>query len=69
MEWQPYPNLPVYVVCPIDGEWCSHTLQRNYLFPISHNLEQKECDHAVEGESSNETTPVSHEKGAPWSTG
>ena len=40
VEWQPYPNLPVYVVCPMDGEGCSQTLHRNYLFPISPNLEQ-----------------------------
>ena len=25
-EWQPYPNLPVYVVCPIDWEGYSHIL-------------------------------------------
>ena len=40
MEWQPYPNLPVYVVCPWDGEGCRCTLHRNYLLPISNNLEQ-----------------------------
>ena len=31
MEWWPYPNLPVYMVCSRDG---------NYLLPISNNLEQ-----------------------------
>ena len=41
VEWQPYPNLPAYVVHPIDGEGCSHTLHRNYLLPISHNWEQE----------------------------
>ena len=30
---QPYPNIPVYVVCPRDGEGCSQTLHRNYLLP------------------------------------
>ena len=32
--------LPVYVICPRDGEGCSQTLHRNYLLPISNNLEQ-----------------------------
>ena len=58
MEWQSYPNLPVYLVHPIDGEGYSHTLHQNFLLPISHNLEQDECQNAVEGESSNEPTPV-----------
>ena len=53
-------NLPVYVVCPIDREGCSYTLHRNNLLPISHNLEQEECDNAVEGGGSNEPTPVPH---------
>ena len=35
VEWQSYPNLPVYVVYPIDGEGCSYTLHRNYLLAIS----------------------------------
>ena len=26
VKQQPYPNLPVYVVCPIDWKGCSHTL-------------------------------------------
>ena len=26
VEWQPYPNLPVCVVFPIDGEGAAHTL-------------------------------------------
>ena len=39
VEWQPYPNLPVYVVHPIDGGGCSCTLHRNYLLPINNNLE------------------------------
>ena len=32
---------------PIDGEGCSCTLHRNYLFPITNNLEQEECEKAV----------------------
>ena len=32
------PNLPVYVVCPRDGEGCSQTLHRNYLLPINSNM-------------------------------
>ena len=49
VERHPYPNLPVYVVCPIDGEEGSQTLHRNYLLPISNNLEQAECENPVEG--------------------
>ena len=47
VEWQAYPDLPVCGVCPIDGEGHSHTLHWNFLLPISHNLEQDECENAV----------------------
>ena len=60
----PYPNLPVYVICSIDGEGYSHALHWNFLLPISHNLEQDEGKIAVEGTSSNEPTPVPHEEDA-----
>ena len=54
-------NLPVYVVHPIDGEGHSHTLQRNYLLPISNNLEQEAGDNSAEGDApSDEPTPVLH---------
>ena len=49
MEKQPYPNVPVYVVCPRDGEGHSQTLHRNYLLPICPNLEQGEMDKAMVG--------------------
>ena len=39
VEKQPYPNVPVYVVCPRDGEGHSQTLHMNYLLPISSNPE------------------------------
>ena len=59
VEWQPYPNLPVYVVCPRDGEGCSRTLHRNYLLPISDNLEQVEDENSVVGvEPIDKPTPV-----------
>ena len=57
VEWQPYPNLPVYVVHPIDGEGYSCTLHRNYLLPISSNLEQGECESSV-GENGQSGTPI-----------
>ena len=38
VEKQPYPNVPVYVVHPRDGEGHSQTLHRNYLLPISSNI-------------------------------
>ena len=31
VERQPYPNVPVYVACPRDGEGHSQTLHRNYV--------------------------------------
>ena len=49
MERWPYPNIPVYVVCPRDGEGCSQTLHRNYLLPISLTLEQAGGDTPVAG--------------------
>ena len=59
MEKWPYPNLPVYVLCPRDGEGCSQTLHRNYLLPISSNIEQDKKDTPVAGgEHTNTSTPV-----------
>ena len=57
MEKQPYPNGPVYLVCPRDGEGCSWTLHRNYLLPISPNLVQSELDKPVAGVG-NDTSPT-----------
>ena len=59
MEKWPYPNVPVYVVCPRDGEGCSWTLHRNYLLPINSNMGQDEKDAPVAGvESTTTSTPV-----------
>ena len=44
VERWPYPNVPVYMVCPGDGEGHSWTLHMNYLLPISSNIEQDEKD-------------------------
>ena len=44
VEKWPYPNVPVYVVCPRDGDECSWTLHRNYLLPINSNIGQDEKD-------------------------
>ena len=60
VEQQPYPNLSVCVVCPIDGEGCSHTLHWNFLLLTSHNLEQEQCENVVERGGSNRPTPVPH---------
>ena len=57
VEKQPYPNVPVYVVCSRDGEGHSWTLHRNYLLPISPNLEQSEMDKSVAGVG-NDTPPT-----------
>ena len=59
VEKQPYPNLPVYMVYPMDGEGCSQILHRNYLLPISNNLEQAEDENLLKVvEPINEPTPV-----------
>ena len=61
MLWKsgPIPNLPVYVVCPRDGEGCSQTLHRNYLLPISSNMEQDETDGSEDRvENNTSLTPV-----------
>ena len=57
VEKQPYPNVPVYMVCPRDGEGCSQNLHRNYLLPISPNLEQAKMDKPVVGVG-NDTSPT-----------
>ena len=57
MEKQPYPNIPVYVVSPVDREGCSQTLHRNYLLPISPNLEHGKMDKPVAG-AGNDTSPT-----------
>ena len=59
MLWKsgPYPDLPVYVVCPRDGEGHSRTLHRNYLLPISSNMEQDETD-GSEVENNTSLTPA-----------
>ena len=49
MERWPYPNVPIHVVGPRDGEGCSQTLHRTYLLPISSNLEQNEKDAPMTG--------------------
>ena len=48
VEKWPYPNLPVYVVCPRDGEGHSQILHRNYLLPINSNMGQDEADGSEE---------------------
>ena len=57
VEKWPYPNVPVYVVCPRDRKWCNWTLHRNYLLPISLNLEQSKMDKPVAGVG-NDTSPA-----------
>ena len=59
VENWPSPNLPVYVVCPRDGEGCSQTLHRNYLLPIRSNIGQDEKDEPMAGDDNNNaSTPV-----------
>ena len=59
VEKPPYPNVPVYVVCPRDGEGCCWTLHRNYLLPMNSNIRQDEKDEPMAGvENNNTSTPV-----------
>ena len=48
-EKQPYPNVPIYVVCPRDGEGHRWTLHRNYLLTINPNMEQDEKEKPMAG--------------------
>ena len=58
MLWkQPYPGVPVYVVCPRDKKGHSQTLHRNYLLPINSNIEQGKMDKPVAGVG-NTTSPT-----------
>ena len=50
VEKQPYPNIPVYVVCPRDGEGHSWTLHSNYLLPINSNMGQGKADESEESQ-------------------
>ena len=59
VEKQPYPNLPVYVVCHSNGEWLGQTLHRNYLLPINSNMGQDEADGSEERvENTTSLTPA-----------
>ena len=58
VEKWPYLNIPVYVVCPKDGEECSQTLCRNYLLPINSNIGWDEKDAPMAGIESNPPTAV-----------
>ena len=57
VENRPYPNIPVYVVCPREGEGYSQTLHRNYLLPINSNMGQDEAD-GSEGRVKNNISPT-----------
>ena len=48
VEKWPYPNIPVYVVCPRDGEGHIQTLHRNYLLSINSNMGQGKADEPEE---------------------
>ena len=59
VEKQPYPNIPVYVEHPRDGEGHTQTLHRNYLLPINSNMGQGKADECEERVKNNTSpTPV-----------
>ena len=68
VEKWPYPDLPVYVVCPRDGEGCSQTLHRNYLLPINSNMGQDETDGSEERVKNNTSQPVPSVSGSTQSS-
>ena len=69
VEKWPYPDLPVYVVCPRDGEGHSQTLHRNYLLPISSNMGQDEIDGSEDRVKNNTSlTPVPSVSGSTQSS-
>ena len=63
MEKEPYPNVPVYVVYPRDGEGHSQTLHRNYLLPISSNLQQGKKDEPMVGVGNDTSLPPAQSVG------
>ena len=69
VEKWPYPDLPVYVVCPRDGEGCSQTLHRNCLLAISSNMGQDETDGSGDRvENNTSPTPVPSVSGSTQSS-
>ena len=69
VEKWPYPDLPVYVVCPRDGEGHSWTLHRNYLLPINSNMGQDETDGSEDRVKNNTSlTPVPSVSGSTQSS-
>ena len=59
VEKWPYPDLPVYVLCPRDGKGHGQTLHRNYLLPINSNMGQDEADGSEERvKNTTSLTPV-----------
>ena len=70
MEKWPYPNVPANVVCHKVGEGCSQTLHRNYLLPISSNVEQGKKDEPVVGVGNDTSLPPAPSVGnAPTESG
>ena len=69
VEKWPYPDLPVYVVCPRDREGHSQTLHRNYLLPINSNMGQDETDGSEDRvENNTSPTPVPSVSGSTQSS-
>ena len=69
VEKWPYPDLPVYVVCPRDGEGQSQTLHRNYLLRINSNMGQDETDGSEDRVKNNTSlTPVRSMNGSTQSS-
>ena len=68
-KWS-YPNVPVYVVCPRDGEGSSQTLHRNYLLPTNSNKEQGKMDKPMAGVGNNTSlTPAPSMDSVPADAG
>ena len=65
-----YPDVPVHLVHPRDGDGCSQTLHRNYLIPINSNIGQDEKDSPMAGyQNNNALTPVPQVDSVPADAG
>ena len=69
VEKWPFPNVPVYVVCPRDKEGHSLTLHRNYLLPINSNIEQGKMDEPMAGFGNISPTPAPSVDNVPAAAG
>ena len=62
--WQPYQDLPVYVVQPVDWEGHTCTMHRNYMLLINDTLESRGSAKTVSGEELMDNQALGYHAGA-----